>query len=56
MEKSHDLGAAWAGTKENIFGVAIDLEGTGEKLRVAMRKIVRPVAKAKPTSALKPAA
>jgi hypothetical protein len=54
--KSHDLGAAWATNKENIFGVAVDLEGTGEKLRFAMRKIVRPIPKAKPATTLKPAA
>ena len=53
--KLRELGAAWATSKADIFSVALDLEGTGEKITFMMVKADRPTRKA-PATDQKPAA
>ena len=44
--KLHELGAAWATAKADVFGVTLDLEGTGEKIKLVMIRADRPKQKA----------
>ena len=52
----HEVGAAWATSKADVFGVTLDLEGTGEKIKFLMVRADRPKPNAQPASDKKPAA
>jgi hypothetical protein len=54
--KLHELGAAWATSKADVFGVTLDLEGTGEKIKFLMVKADRPKQRAQSDSAPSPEA
>ena len=52
----HELGAAWATSNADVFGVTLDLEGTGEKIKFLIVRADRPKPKPQPTAGQKPAA
>ena len=52
----HELGAAWATSKADVFSVALDLEGTGEKIKFLMVKADRPNQKPPSAPGERPAA
>ena len=54
--KLHELGAAWATSKADVFGVTLDLEDTGEKIRLFVVKADRPKSKTQPGPHQQPAA
>ena len=55
-QQLHEIGAAWATSKADIFSVALDLEGTGAKINFLMVPADRPKLRPAPASGAKPAA
>jgi hypothetical protein len=50
-----EVGAAWATSKADVFGVTLDLEGTGEKIKFLMVKADRPNPRPQPAHGEQPA-
>ena len=52
----HELGAAWATSKADVFSVTLDLEGNGEKIKFLMVKADRPSPRPQSAAGENPAA
>jgi hypothetical protein len=52
----HEVGAAWATLKTDVFGVTLDLEGNDEKIKFLMVKADRPNPRPQPARGEQPTA